>query len=788
MRLPSGEITLLFTDIEGSTRLWEERPETMGLALARHNELLRSAIEDSSGYVFKTVGDAFCASFDSAANGLQAALQAQRALTAETWPESLLLRVRIGLHSGRCDEHDGDYVGPTVNRAARLVAVAHGGQTVVSGSTAELVLSSMPNGVTLLDLGEHRLKDLGRPERIFQLEASGLARAFPPLRSLDNPELGNNLPQQLTSFVGRETEMAEIRELLETSRLVTLTGAGGVGKSRLAVQLAADLLDGSGNGVWLVELAPLSDPGLVPRALASILSVRDEPGQAVLDTLLDALRDRQLLVVLDNCEHLIGACAKMADAVLRSCPNIDILATSREPLGIDGEQIYRVPSLSLPSGEPETVEGIQDSEAVQLFVARAGARDPTFLLVEENTAAVASICRRLDGIPLAIELAASRIGSLSAPEIETRLDNRFRLLTTGSRTADARQQTLRAMVDWSYDLLVEPERVLLSRLSVFAGGFTLKSAESVCVGGHVEEAVVIDLLGFLVDKSLIQADTSSSPPRYRLLETIREYAAEKLTQDSADDIDSVRSRHAHYFLMLAEEAAPRLRTAEQGTWVANLEQEHDNLRQAFDQFSRDGAWKDALHLVVALDLFWRIRGYFTEGIDALHEASSNASQAESRLVSRALVAEGALRVRRGDHGAARPVLESALAMAQELGQDVVAADALGELAYLRSRLREYAVALKLANEAVAIARRSGDAQALSVNLDVRASILGKDDPAAARRDWSEALELRAPGRRRTVDGSGPEQPRGPRHEGSRSRRRSFPPQRRSGHRKGSAKR
>jgi predicted ATPase len=431
-------------------------------------------------------------------------------------------------------------VGLEVHRAARVAAVAWGGQVLVSEAAAGLVRDGLPPGAALADLGVHRLKDLGRAERIFQLSVAGLQGEFPPLRSLGNPALANNLPVQLATFVGRERELSEVRALAGFSRLVTLTGAGGSGKTRLSLQVAADLLDGSGDGVWLVELAAVSDEGAVVPAISEALGVAAGRGRPVLETLVDALAPQDVLIVLDNCEHLIGACAKTADAVLRRCPKVHLMVTSREPLGIGGETIYRVPPLSLPAAGDGDWSAAEACDAVTLFVERAKEQGAGFAVDEETGPLVASICRRLDGMPLAIELAAARLRSLSLTGLRDRLDQRFRLLTGGSRTALARQQTLRATVEWSYSLLSGAEQVVLRRLSVFAESFDLDAAEAVCGVGDVEAFDVAGLLGSLVDKSLVVAEPAGAALRYRLLETIRQFAAERLAEARASPPPSRR--------------------------------------------------------------------------------------------------------------------------------------------------------------------------------------------------------------------------------------------------------
>ncbi len=479
--IPTGTVTLLFTDIEGSTKLWEEHPEQMRTSLARHDSLMRRAITDANGYVFKTIGDAFCAAFSTAADAVDAVLSAQLAIVSEPWPDGTPIGVRIALHTGAVESRDGDYFGQPVNRVSRLLSTGHGGQALLSLATCEQVRDNLPDGATLTSLGEHRLKDLGRLETVYQLLYPGLPEDFPPLRSLNSPELPNNLPQQPTSLIGREREIEEVKKLVGAHHLVTLTGSGGCGKTRLSVQVAADMLNGEGDGVWLVELASLSDPSLVPQAVANVLGVKEEAGKPISQTLVDWLKKKKLLIVLDNCEHLLEECAKLADAIIRSCPTVRILASSREALGIAGEQSYRVPSLATPDPKQAyTVERLSQYASAQLFLDRARMARPDFEITNANAPALVSLCHHLDGIPLAIELAAARVRSLSVEEIDDRLQDRFRFLTGGSRTALPRQQTLRALIDWSYDLLSEKEKTLLCRLSVFAGGWTLEAAEAVC--------------------------------------------------------------------------------------------------------------------------------------------------------------------------------------------------------------------------------------------------------------------------------------------------------------------
>jgi predicted ATPase/class 3 adenylate cyclase len=708
--IPSGTVTLLFTDVEGSTRLWEAEPELMAQALRRHDEMLRRAIGQAGGYVFKTVGDAFCAAFATPQAALEAAVDAQRALTAEQWPTGRPIRVRMSLHTGVCEERDNDYFGPVVNRAARLEALAHGGQVLVSGATAELLSESLPEGVTLRDLGLHRLKDLGRPERVFQLGAEFLQPSFPALASLDNPELPNNLPGQLSAFVGREPELIQVRSLVASSRLVTLTGSGGCGKTRLALQVAAELLGTASDGVWFVGLASLTEAEMIPEAVATALGFADQIGQ---QSLIDALREQDTLIVLDNCEHVIDGAAKFCGQLVSECPRLRILATSREPLGIDGEHVYRVPSLSLPPGEAEGVDAIVVSDAVRLFLDRAQAQDPGFLLDEASAPLVASVCRRLDGIPLALELAAARLSSMSLQQVSDRLDQRFRLLTGGSRNAMPRQQTLQATVDWSFELLTDPEREVLRRLSVFAGGFELEGAEMICAADSVDAFDVLDLLSSLVSKSLVVAERTPESIRYRMLETIRQYAAQELLRwGGEDEVVASRGRHADYFMRLAEEAAPALTGPAQGRWLRRLDLEWENLRASAAHLAAEGRTDDVLQLGVWLQRFAASRGH-CEVLTWLRSAAESAEPAPGMLLANTLVAIGwltgyLLRMDAEAHAVAGQCAERGLAMARELGARRLEARALLALAAVAYFYRDLDRVRRLGEEGVAIAREIGD--------------------------------------------------------------------------------
>jgi predicted ATPase/class 3 adenylate cyclase len=615
--LPRGTVTFLLTDIEGSTARWEQAPEAMREALARHDALLRAAILEHGGSIVKTMGDAFHAAFQDAHDGVAAAIDGQRRLQAEARDDPHRLRVRMALHTGVTEERDGDYYGPPMNRVARLLSTGHGGQILLSETTALLVRETLPSDATLLDLGEHHLKDLTQPERVFQVRVPGLSAEFPALRSLD--ALPNNLPRQLTSFVGREREMQEIKRLLGATSLLTLVGTGGAGKTRLSLQVAADVLETYRDGAWLVELAPLSDPTLVPQTVATALGVREQAGRPAMQTLQEYLRTRTLLLVLDNCEHLVAACTSLADGLLRACPNLKILATSREALGIAGETTWRVPSLSMPDprqpgfGAAELAAALPQYEAVRLFIDRAVAVSPGFAVTNRNAPAVAQICHRLDGIPLALELAAARVRVLSPEQIAARLDDRLRLLTGGSRTALPRQQTLRALVDWSYDLLSEQERTLLARLSVFAGGWTLEAAEAVCTGEGIEDFEILDLLTQLVDKSIVLAARHGGETRSRLLETLRQYGAEKLA--ASGDLEARQRAHADWFLQVAERVSNDWFRLEQASQTDRWTADQDNLRAALAWTLADVTderIERGLRLAASLQGFWFIKARHSE--------------------------------------------------------------------------------------------------------------------------------------------------------------------------------
>ena len=720
--LPTGTVTFLFTDIEGSTELLHYLGDhRYAGVLADQRRMLRAAFQAGGGHEVDTQGDAFLVAFGTARQGVQAAVAAQRALAAHPWPEGARVRVRMGLHTGHPTPAEHGYVGVDVHRAARIMATGYGGQILLSQATHDHLGPDLPEGVTVRSLGEHRLKDLPHPEPIYQIVIAGLRADFPPLKAL--PIISNNLPSQLTTFIGRERDIADVKHLLADAPLLTLVGPGGAGKTRLSIQVAADLIDQFEKGVWLIELAPLTDPALVVQAVASPFAVGEVAGRTLLSVLVDYLQAKSLLLVLDNCEHLVTACAELVGTLLRACPNVKVLTSSREALGVAGEVTYRVPPLSRPDPKRvQSLEQVTEFESVRLFVERAVRSQPRFALTDANANAVAQICHRLDGIPLAIELAAARARVLTVDQIAARLDDRFRLLTRGSRAGLPHHQTLRAAMDWGYDLLEAEERALLRRLSVFAGGCTLEAVEAICAGDDVEVLDVDDLVASLVDKSFVTAEGLNGDTRYGLLETIRQYGHEKLQESGEAAV--LRGRHLDWYLGLAEQAEPELQGSEEVGWLNRLEMEHDNLRTALDWAASGARNIEArLRLAGALHRFWSMRGHLTEGRSWLESAIGEGGDASPARV-KAIYGAGVLAFDQGDYARAEALLEQSLALSREHGDMVSTARTLNHLALVHRDRGDYARAITLLEESQALCRATGQkwvlAQALhSLALAVR---------------------------------------------------------------------
>jgi predicted ATPase/class 3 adenylate cyclase len=655
---PTGTVTFLFTDLEGSTRLWEEQPDAMQGALARHDTILRDAVESRRGHVVKMTGDGLHAAFATAEEAVAAALAAQQSLHGESWGPTGPLLVRMGVHTGAAEARDGDYFGSSVNRAARLMSAAHGGQIVVSHATEELVRDDLGNGVSLVDLGEHRLRDLSRAERVFQLSADGLATGFPPLRSID--AFPGNLPQQLTSFVGRDNELRAIGKALHEARLVTLTGVGGVGKTRLAIHVAAEVVPSFPAGAWVCELAAANEPESMVQVIATTLGVQPRSGTTLEGSILEFIGTKSLVLVLDNCEHLLDAAGRFAERVLQECPAARILATSREGLAVPGEQVWALRSLRVPDAR-DTGSATSDG-AVALFVDRAHSVRSDFELDDNNETAVVEICRRLDGIPLAIELAAARTAAMTPTEIAELLDERFRLLTGGRRTAVERHQTLRATVDWSYAQLSDTERMVFDRLGVFAGSFDARAASAVVAGDGVESFDVLDALGALVAKSLVVAErTADDRTRYQMLETLRHYARERLDDESAGD--DWRRRHGAYYAELAERIGTELVGPDELASRAALIEEIDNLRAvttwSLDR-DDDGDFELGLHVIASLADEGALRNRESGIAEWAERAAAHDARISSELRPAVMACASANAFFRADYATARLRAESAL--------------------------------------------------------------------------------------------------------------------------------
>jgi predicted ATPase/class 3 adenylate cyclase len=728
---PTGTVTFLFTDIEGSTKMWEQDATTMQQALARHNEILRSAIEELGGYVFKTVGDAFCCAFPTAPDALEAALEAQLLLSAQEWGEPLL--VRIAMHTGAAEEKDGDYFGPPLNRVARLLSAAHGGQVLVSLPTQELVRDQLQPGTTLRDLGEHRLKDLYRPERVFQVEAPGLPNEFPPLRTLENAP--NNLPLQPTIFIGREREVGEVRARLlrPEVRLLTLTGPGGTGKTRLALQVAAEVLEEFKDGVFFVPLSTVGDPGLVAPAIAGTLGLTDVGDKPLVESLKDHLRERRMLLVLDNLEQVMEA-TTLLDELIAAAPGLKLLATSRAPLRLYGERNFPVPPLSMPNPRrlPD-VRTLSQYEAVRLFVERAQDAKPDFEITSENAPAVAEICVRLDGLPLAIELAAARIRLLTPQAMLSRLSSRLKVVTGGARNLPERQRTLRGAIEWSHDLLDYDERVLFARLSVFAGGRTLEAIEAICDAEGDLSMDVLDGVESLVEKSLLrQEEGVGGEPRFVMLETVHEYAREKL--EASREAEEIRRLHIEYFLTLSEEAEPEIGGPRQGEWLERLEAEHDNMRSALSWALGGGDVLLGLRLAGALWPFWLFRGYLSEGIGWLEEALRSGTELPKQVRVKILEGAGAIENYRGNHQRSATFLEESTALYREVEDRQGLSRALNSLGHTAADLGDWRRAEALYREAGALGRELGDRER------VFASLLNLGWASLCQEDYGRAAE------------------------------------------------
>jgi predicted ATPase/class 3 adenylate cyclase len=735
-KLPIGTVTFLFTDIEGSTRLLQRLGDRYQEVVDGHGGILREAIASGGGTEVQTEGDSFFAVFPTPVGALAAAVQAQQALASHGWPEAHSVRVRMGLHTGNGVLGGDNYIGLDVHLAARIAAAGHGGQVVLSDATRKFVEHTLPDGVSLRDLGRHRLKDIERPEHLYDLVIAGLPADFRAVRTLEARP--TNLPSQRTSFVGREREKTEVTNLLANTRLLTLTGPGGTGKTRLALKVAADHLNRFSDGVFFVDLSPIVDPALVPSAIAQALLIREEIGRDLLDTLADHLRDRHLLLVIDNSEQVIEAGAVIA-RLLDAASRLSVLATSRAPFRLSGEHEYVVPPLAVADpSDVADMDMVTGSEAVRLFTERSAAIRPGFHVTNSNAFTVAQIAARLDGLPLAIELAASRLNILSPEALLERLDRRLPLLTTGPRDLPDRQRTLRNTIEWSHDLLGAEEQRLFARLGTFNGGWTLEAAEAICASGL--KLSVLDGLGTLVDQSLVRR-SDDAQPRFTMLETIREFAVERLAASGAED--DLRRRHAEHFRDLAEEANQHLMLENRVDWLTLLEDEHDNIRGALDWAERTGDADTGLRTAASVWRFWQQRGHLAEGRRRLEFLLSlPGSSARTPPRARALGALGGISYWQNDYPPTRAAYEEAVDIARELGDRQLLASALLDLSYIPFVEQNVDGAETILREALTVADDAGDRVLRAEVLSSIAFVeVARGNPAAAREPYRTAIEI-----------------------------------------------
>ncbi|MBL8008004.1 MAG: tetratricopeptide repeat protein [Ignavibacteria bacterium] len=664
MNIPSGNVTFLFTDIEGSTILSQQYPKTIQSALEIHHSIVKNAIESNNGFIFETVGDAFCSAFQDPEDAVIAAADAMLSLSAEKWKDAVI-KIRAGIHSGIAEWSGKSYMGYiTLARSARVMSAAYGGQIIMSVNTYNLIKDKFDKArkrkITYRDLGERRLKDVIQPLRLFQIAGPGLKEDFPPLKTLDARP--NNLPVQLTSFIGRQNEIQNIKNLLASSRQITLIGTGGTGKTRLSLQVGAEVIDEYENGVWITEFAPLTEAGLIPVTIAKALNIKEQQGQNTEITLLNYLREKELILILDNCEHVINTCAEITEKLLKNCPRLKIIATSREALRTEGEVSVKVSSLTHP--EPAQINSpleLSQYEAVRLFIERALSVSSGFRVTNENAPALAQICFQLDGIPLAIELAAARIKVLSVEKICDKLNDRFRLLTGGRRTALPRQQTLKAMIDWSYDLLTEKEKRLFSRLSVFSGGWTLEVAEEICSDDDIDIYELMDIHSNLVDKSLISSTEINGTFRFYLLESLKQYAKEKL--DTGDD---VHRKHFRFFKNIADHGKLKSKSMTVTGWIKLMDSEFDNIRAAL-KWASENEIDNAFDFANDLTEFWNVKGYFKEGLQSCEKLLSSGINAGELQKAKILYSAGMMEANSGNFTAAEDYAVKGLEISRRNG-------------------------------------------------------------------------------------------------------------------------
>jgi len=759
LTIPTGNITFLFTDIEGSTKLSQKFPDTMPAAMEIHNNILLKSIESNNGFVFKNTGDGFCAAFQNAGDSVRAAVEIQTNLLNENWKDAVI-KIRIGIHSGKAEWNGKNYMGYiTLARTSRIMSSAFGDQIIISNDTYNLfsesntLLQSHENirseknnlislhqsgdtKISFWDLGERRLKDLINPIKLFQITAPGLRENFPPLETLDARP--NNLPVQLTSFIGREKDIKEIKKLTVDNRLVSIIGPGGIGKTRLSLQVAAELIDQYSDGVWLTEFAQISDPELISQTTAKFLGINEQSNQETIITLINYLKDKELLLIFDNCEHLVSACAVLTEKLLQNCAKLKIIVTSREAFRIEGEHLYNIISLSHPEpNEVNTPIELSQFEAVRLFIERALSVSPGFKIDNENAPALAQICYHLDGIPFAIELAAARTKILTLEKICEKLNNRFQLLTGGKRTSLPRQQTLRAMIDWSYDLLSHKEKLLLQRLSVFSGGWTIETAEQICADEEIDDSEILDLNSLLLDKSLISAKESSGSIRFFMLETIKEYTKEKL-----EKMNDVYRKHFSYFNQLCNCDEMRSKGLTQLQWIKLVDTELDNIRAAI-QWAVEKNSDEACDIISTTGIFNNIKGYYKEGLQTCLKILNSSLSVNELPKVKVLYTAALMASNLGNSADAEYYAKEGLRVAKKYNDKHKIASCLNVLgSSINKNLERSAEALEYFEEALSIFREVNNKTEIGVLLfNMSTTVNIKGDPKLVLKYRLEAMKI-----------------------------------------------
>lgn len=707
--IPSGKVTFLFTDIEGSTKLAQKNNEAYITALDKHHEILYDVIDSNNGFVFKIVGDSFCCAFSNSEDAVRAAVNTQLKLISTDWNDTVI-KVRMGLHSGDAEFIDKDYSGyVTLSRSSRIMSIAHGGQILLTEEVYENIKDNSDLKISFRDLGKRKLKDIILPEHVYQILSDDLPSEFPPLKSQDARQ--NNLPSSVSEFIGRKKEIQEIKALFSKTRLITLTGAGGTGKTRISIQIAMEMIDEFDNGVWLIELSPVTDPELIVKEISTTLNLKEDPGLDYLVALKEFLKEKSILLIIDNCEHLLLNCAQIAEALLSNCPKLKILSTSREPFNINGENIYRIPPLSMPENlKNESFDSLAEYESVKLFLDRAQSVKPDFTLTEENIHTVAELCKKLDGIPLAIELASKRVNVLKVEDILKRLDDRFKLLSSGSSTAMPRQKTLKALIDWSYDLLNPNEQLLLQRLAVFTGGWTLEASEEICSDDNIDQYEILDLMDSLYNKSLIYYKETNGKGRYGILESIKFYALEKFT-DNADYFQ----KHLNYFLNLSSFSRHKSKGMKQLEWLNVMSSEEDNIRGNI-QWAIKNNPEDAVRIVINTYDFWNYKGYLKEGFDTSFKVLNSVEISDKKLKADLLLKIAIFCYEQGKFPELEKYSNEALSLYREIDDKLGIVETLNELGQKSFIEMESSTAVKLYEEALDLSKEINAKEGLATTL------------------------------------------------------------------------